>query len=220
MVQIFPSLIAADILNLTDEINRLDRYTDGYHIDIMDFLFVPNLTWGPMFANAIRMQTQKTLWIDLLVDYPEKYFDQLQLHANDIVTIHYEAQGVQQHIYDLIERIHSNGWRASVSINAETPVAALEPYLQKVDDILLMSVNPGFSGQNFVSESVDRLKQLNDLRKNQNLSFTIGMDGGIDRYTLPELIPYDVNQVAVGSGIFGADNPITEIAMLKNIGSK
>lgn len=183
MTNIFPSLIAADILNLADEINRLDPYVAGYHIDIMDFHFVPNLTWGPMFANAIREQTHKTLWVDLLVDNPDKYLHELTLHANDIVTIHYEAQGVQTEIHNIIKHIQTYRWRASLGINPQTPVDTITPYLKYVDHVLLMSVEPGFSGQDFVATSVDKLEQLNQIRKRHNYTFTIGMDGGIDRQT-------------------------------------
>ena len=210
---IYPSLISADLLNLQREIKLLEPWSAGFHLDVMDFHFVPNLTWGPDFVNAIRKTTPKQLWIDLLVDDPILYLDRFLLANNDIVSVHYESN------YDnaIFEEIRIRGWLASLALNPTTPLEVILPFLGSVDHILLMSVNPGFSGQNFVMESVEKLKKLHDIRNKYNLTFSIGMDGGLNQTTLPALLTYGVDTIAVASCIFEHKNPAQELQRLTNL---
>lgn len=212
MAALFPSLISANLLNLETEIHALDPYVSGYHLDVMDFHFVPNLTWGPSFINAIRTATKKPLFIHLMVEYPEKYFDRLKLHENDIVAIHYESPSLYTP-KQLLELISSYGWTASLAINPSTsldPVFSLKDYLSNV---LLMSVEPGFSGQSFIPHTFEKLATLSNWRKEQNLSFTISVDGGINESNFSELVTLGVDQLAVASAIF---NQADRIAAIRN----
>jgi len=200
---IFPSLISApDMLDLRSLINKIDGICDGYHIDIMDYHFVPNLTWGPMFANAIRTASHKQIWVDLLVEHPETYIPDLQLNHGDSITFHIESE----HDDTIIKQIHDAEYFAGAGISPETPLEHLTPYIEHVDHILLMSVTPGFSGQDFAPNSVARLQQLAKWRSEHNLELYIAMDGGIDAHNITELSQNGANMFAIGSGIFDADD--------------
>lgn len=202
--KIYPSLISGDLLNLEQQIKSLEPHCAGFHLDVMDFHFVPNLTWGPDFINAIRAVTQQQVWVDLLVDQPLPYLERLKLRSGDIVSIHYES------MYDtnIFYQLHIKGWKASLALDPKTPIEVIIPFLDVIDHVLLMSVVPGFSGQEFVYESVEKLKKLHLLREEHEAEFTIGMDGGLNATTLPLVLPYGIDTVAIASGIFSAKNPL------------
>lgn len=217
MPALFPSLISSKILDLDAEINRLQPFVDGFHIDVMDFHFVPNLTWGPLFVNAIRRTTVKQLWVHLMVDTPKPYLDMMKLNAKDIVSVHYESVSLLP-LKALLANIKSNGQTASIAINPETPIASVAQLFQQEPypaHILLMSVNPGFSGQTFLSPSLQRLQELIDLRKSLDASFTIGMDGGINPKNIHEIKKISIDQIAVGSGIFEQQDQLKAIQILR-----
>lgn len=208
--KIYPSLISGDLLNLEQQIKALEPHCAGFHLDVMDFHFVPNLTWGPDFINAIRTATTQQLWIDLLVDEPLPYLSRLKLNHNDIVSIHYES------IYDtnIFYQMHMKNWQASLALDPKTPIEVIIPFLDVIDHVLLMSVVPGFSGQEFVHESVEKLKKLHALREEHEAEFSIGMDGGLSATTLPLVVPYGVDTIAIASAIFNAPNPVEELKKL------
>lgn len=210
MKLIFPSLIASDILDLRTVLSQFKSECAGFHIDIMDYHFVPNLTWGPMFANAIRKETNAQLWIDLLVERPEQYIEQLHLRGGDMVTFHSESN----HDENIVSHIQDHGYKAGIGISPSTPLEHIAPYLAQVDHVLLMSVEPGFSGQDFVPESPTRLQTLTTWRQTQNYTYTIAMDGGIDTQNIHELARLGANLFAVGSGIFGEQDPIRALTKL------
>ena len=212
-VRIYPSLIASDILNLQDVVTQLDPHCAGYHIDIMDYHFVPNLTWGPMFANAIRTASHNQLWIDLLVEYPERYIPDLQLNTNDMITVHVEST----HDDNIITTIKKAGYQAGIGINPSTPLEQLHPYIDSVDHVLLMSVEPGFSGQEFVPESIDRLHTLASWQAKMHHPFTIAMDGGIDKNNIAQLANIGTKQFSIGSGVFGSHDPVKEMYALMKL---
>lgn len=211
--KIYPSLISGDLLNLEQQIKILEPHCAGFHLDVMDFHFVPNLTWGPDFINAIRKAASQQLWIDLLVDEPLPYFERLKLQSGDIVSIHYES------IYDtnIFYQMHIKGWKASLALDPKTPIEVILPFLDVIDHVLLMSVVPGFSGQDFVYESVEKLKKLHALRKEHEAEFTIGMDGGLNASTLPLVLPYGIDTIAIASGIFSAPDPVEELKKLREL---
>jgi ribulose-phosphate 3-epimerase len=208
--KIYPSLISGDLLNLERQITLLEPHCAGFHLDVMDFHFVPNLTWGPDFIDAIRKVTKQQLWIDLLVDQPLPYLERLRLRHGDIVSIHYES------LYDnnIFYQLHMKSWKASLALDPKTPIEVIIPFLDVIDHVLLMSVVPGFSGQEFVHESVEKLKKLHALRKEHKAEFTIGMDGGLNAQTLPLVLPYGVDTLAIASGIFNAQDPVEELKTL------
>lgn len=217
MAHIFPSLIAGDLLNLQKEIETLDSYVDGYHLDIMDNHFVPNLTWGPMFINAISQATYRTLWVHLMVDNPMNWTDLLFLPPGSIYTFHLEAK---KEIPKLIKQIKEKKWLASIAINPKTSVEEIFPLLNAIDQVLVMSVEPGFSGQNFLSKVVEKVERLAAYRHTSGSTFDIGIDGGIDNNNISMLAEKGVNDFAIANGVFKATNSITKLQELKNLTQK
>ncbi len=214
MAELFPSLISADLLNLQQQVDLLDPYVEGYHLDIMDFHFVPNLTWGPPFINALRQATDKPLFIHLMVEYPENYFDRMNLHEGDIVAIHYESPSALT-VHTLFKEIRKQGWIPSIALNPTTSLESIYPLKDVLKNVLIMSVNPGFSGQPFLPHSAEKLKTLAAWRRSHNLSFIIGMDGGINKNNCKELIKNGADQLAIASAIFNHATPVEALLKIK-----
>jgi ribulose-phosphate 3-epimerase len=210
-VTIYPSLISGDILNLEQQIKILEPHCDGFHIDVMDWHFVPNLTWGPMFINAIDAITNKPLFVHLMIDNVYPFLDRLILQEHDIVSFHIESTS---EIEKIIHRIKEKNWRSSVAIKPNTPLEETFSFLPMVDMVLLMSVQPGFSGQQFLPESIGRLESLVCYREQHNLSFKIAMDGGINQDNIKELAQKGVDQVGIASGIFDYEDPVKALKLL------
>lgn len=208
MVGIFPSLISANLLHLQEELTNLEPFVAGFHIDVMDFHFVPNLTWGPSFINQIRTGTKKPLWIHLMVEYPERYFERLDLNPGDIVTVHCESPS----LYDLTTLsalISKRGWLPSIALNPTTPIRVLDGL--SVDHVVLMSVEPGFSGQPFIPDTLEKLKALNAQRSHTAMPSLIAVDGGIAESNIQELIENGANQLAIASAIFSQPDRVAAI---------
>jgi ribulose-phosphate 3-epimerase len=208
MVEIFPSLISADLLALREVILSLEPEVAGFHLDVMDFHFVPNLTWGPAFINQIRLATKKQLWVHLMVDYPETYFDRLMLNPGDIVTIHIESPSNHSLNY-LSAALTDRGWTPSVALNPTTPLEALNGLT--FNHVLLMSVEPGFSGQPFIPDIVGKLRTLSNRRAQTGIPQTIALDGGINKDNVKELIHNGADQLALATAIFSDFNPAAAI---------
>ncbi|MCL5436749.1 MAG: ribulose-phosphate 3-epimerase [Candidatus Dependentiae bacterium] len=207
MAQIYPSLIAGDVLNLGPMARMLEPHCTGFHLDVMDFQFVQNLTCGPLFVNALRKAVTKPLWVHLMVEHPEKYLKQLQLKSKDLISVHLESA----HDPNIFTTIRSQGLLASIAINPDTEITQLAPYLDRVDHVLLMTVRPGFSGQKFLVGSVERLAELKKIMEYLKHKPLIGVDGGLNRETLPQLLDMGIDMAGMGSGIFEQDNPATEL---------
>jgi len=201
MIEIFPSLISANLLNLQKEIETLEPYCAGFHLDVMDFHFVDNLTWGFDFVNQIRKATKKKLQIHLMVDYPEKYISRLSLNPGDIISFHIESP-TNLNLEQILATIKNLNLIASVAISPFTPLESLINLNFKLEHVLLMSVRPGFSGQSFMPHSIDRLKALNNFRMAHDLDFKICVDGGINAQNYKSLINNGANQLAIASAIF------------------
>jgi ribulose-phosphate 3-epimerase len=178
----------------------------------MDFHFVQNLTWGPAVINAIRQATSHNIWVHLMVDDPQKYMSVLELTTRDILSVHLEAISSPE----IIATIKNKGWRASVAINPETPLEALEPYFSLVDDILIMSVRPGFSGQSFIPHTLDKLKELKKIQDAEKYTFTISMDGGINLSNIATVINNGATNIALGSALFNGD-PVKNIQKILGV---
>ncbi len=218
MAYLYPSLISSDLLALNATIKTLEPYCAGFHVDVMDNHFVPNLTLGPDFVNSIRKAATKRLWVHLMVEKPKTIVDRLHLHHGDIVSIHYET--VTDHeMVKIVRELHQRKILFSLAINPTTAVEVIKPYIHEnmLDQVLLMSVNPGFSGQSFLPDSSHRLQALYDLREEHALNFAIGMDGGITTENLPKLIKEGVDDVAVASAIFQNENPLENIKKLNEL---
>ncbi len=214
MTKIYPSLIAADLLRLKEEIRQLQPYCDGFHLDVMDNHFVPNLTFGADIVNAVSAATTKQLWVHLMVDNPISWCNTLTLQAESIVSFHIEATKKAQ---DIIKQIKENNWRASIAIKPKTPVAAIFPLLNTIDQVLLMSVEPGFSGQQFLPSVVDKIEPLITYRKDHGLSFAIGIDGGINQENIGMLATKGVEDFAVAAAIFDQPDPVAALKKLRKV---
>lgn len=213
-MEIYPSLISADILNLRNVIEVFNDHCDGYHIDIMDDHFVPNLTWGPAFVNAIAKITTLPLHVHLMVDNPEKWIGRIKVKSGDIFIFHYEAIKDFQKIKVLIELIKNQKCLVGIAINPDTSIEKVFDYLFLVDHILLMSVDPGFSGQKFIPEVIEKVQPLISFKENHDLNFKIGMDGGIGLDNIGMLAKRGVKQFGVASAIFSAKD---SVGMLNNL---
>lgn len=197
---IFPSIISADVLNFATILHQLEPDCDGFHLDIMDWHFVPNLTMGPMFIQAFIKATPKSLFIHLMIEKVEKFLSTFTPRSVDTVAFHIEAQ---EDISALLQTLKKKQCKKSLAINPSTPLDKLKPYLDQIDSVLLMSVNPGFSGQEFIESSFERLQQLHALRIQQKHSFEIVVDGGVDMNNIAQINQYGANQVGIASAIFG-----------------
>ena len=214
MISIYPSLISADLLNLQKEIKNLEPYCAGFHIDIMDNHFVPNLTWGQMFVDAIGKITDKPLWVHLMVDNPSIFVDSLVLNANSILTFHIESVS---DVKKISARIENKNIIPSIAISPKTPVEKIFPFLNLVHHVLIMTVEPGFSGQDFLQSSVSKIDTLFAYCQFNGLKVKIGVDGGVGRENIGELAKKGVDSFAIGSGIFGYENRVEAIKKLYDL---
>jgi ribulose-phosphate 3-epimerase len=202
MVRIFPSLIGAPLLELKTVINILDPEVDGYHIDIMDNHFVPNLTWGAAFIDAFAHATQKVLWIHLMVTDPMRVLAQCNnIPSRSIISFHYHNE---QQARQLIDFIHNIDCLASITLTPDTDPASLYPLLFDVDHVLVMTVKPGFSGQKFLSNMVPTIQTLYKYTRAHNLMTMLAADGGINCSNIALLASCGITDVAVAHAIFSA----------------
>ena len=201
-VQILPSVLSADFRRLGEQVAEVERAgADRIHIDVMDGRFVPNITVGPLVVEAIRHGTTLPLDVHLMIVEPERYLDDFAAAGADIILVHQEAC---PHLHRTIERIKNLGKQAGVVLNPATPSATLEEVLPAVDQILLMSVNPGFGGQRFIAASIDKIRRLRDLLDERGSSAAIEVDGGIDSTTAPQVAAAGATLLVAGSAIFNA----------------
>ena len=201
-VQILPSILSADFRRLGEQVAEVERAgADRIHIDVMDGRFVPNITVGPLVVEAIRQSTGLPLDVHLMIVEPERYLDAFAAAGADIIMVHQEAS---PHLHRTIEQIKNLGKRAGVVLNPATPLATLEEVLPAVDQILLMSVNPGFGGQRFIAASTDKVRRLHDLLDECGSAAAIEVDGGIDPTTAPQVAAAGAALLVAGSAIFNA----------------
>ena len=213
-MEIFPSLISADILNLEKVVKSLDPHCNGYHIDVMDDHFVPNLTWGPMFVNAIKKNTNLPLHVHLMVDNPLVWIDRVLLSQKDIFIFHVEVFNDHQRMENLIQDVKNKGWSVGVAVNPKTDIKLVFDYLKDLDHVLIMSVEPGFSGQKFIQNVITKIEPLIKKRSELNLSFKIGMDGGIGTENIRKLLEMGVDQFGIASAIFSKKDPVKALQEL------
>jgi ribulose-phosphate 3-epimerase len=213
MVKIAPSILAANLTSLKEEIERLESAkADLIHIDVMDGSFVPNITFGPDIVRAIRKVTSLPLDVHLMINNPQKFIKPFLQAGSDIVTVHSEAPG---DLEEAIGLIREGRKKVGIAINPKTPLLAIEEFLAKVDMVTVMSVHPGFAGQIFIPAVISKIKELKDLISKKNLKVEIEVDGGINATTAPEVIKAGADILACGMGIFAAKDTKQAIKRLR-----
>jgi ribulose-phosphate 3-epimerase len=212
---IAPSILSADFSKLGTEIEMINKSEAQWiHVDIMDGMFVPNITFGPWIVRTLKKITDKVLDVHLMVEKPDRFFEDFRNAGADILTVHYEAC---THLHRSIQKIKSLGMKAGVSVNPHTGVNFLEDILPYVDLVLIMSVNPGFGGQKFIESSYRKIEKLKALITNKNLSTLIEVDGGVSIDNAEKLIFAGAEVLVSGNAIFKSENPKEYINSLAKI---
>ena len=212
-LKIAPSILSADFARMGDAVARQARYgADGGHFVVMDGHFVPNLTFGPMMCAAVRPLTRLPLDVHLMVERPGDYVEPFHAAGADCITFHVEADA---HVHRTLQSIRARGMRAGVVLNPATPVCMAEPVLPLCDLVLLMSVNPGFGGQAFIPEVLDKIRALRALIDARGLPTEIEVDGGINPDTARLCAAAGATVLVAGSSVFRADDPAAMIAALR-----
>ncbi|HOJ31472.1 MAG TPA: ribulose-phosphate 3-epimerase [bacterium] len=212
-MMISPSLLSADFANLGKEVSAVTQSgADMIHFDVMDGHFVPNITFGPMILAAIRKYTHLPFEAHLMISHPEKYWKQFSDAGADIIGFHIEVNIDHNH---LIKEIHAAGKKACIVINPPTEISSLEKVLSSIDIVLVMTVNPGFGGQKFISSNLKKIEWLDSQRKKNNYNFLIEVDGGINYETAPLVKKAGTDILVAGSFIFGSSDYKKTIENLK-----
>ena len=214
-ILISPSFLSADFLNLEKEAVKINNSeADYFHLDIMDGLFVPNITFGIPVVKAIKKAAKLPLDVHLMIVDPDRYIKDFAEAGADILTVHYEAC---KHLHRTLQNIKSFGIKAGVSLNPHTPVSLLEDILQMTDLVLIMSVNPGFGGQSFIENTYKKIKELRKMIDNQGLNVLIEVDGGVNLENGKKIFEAGADVLVAGSSIFKSDNPMDTISKMKKL---
>jgi ribulose-phosphate 3-epimerase len=216
IMKISPSILAADFSRLGEEVRAVELAGADYiHVDVMDGHFVPNLTIGPPIVKAIRGSTPLPLDVHLMIARPDEFINDFAAAGANILTVHVETVA---HLHRTLTEIRKRGMKAGISLNPATPICMIEPILKYVDLVLVMSVNPGFGGQEFISEVLPKIREIRRLIETQGLPVELEVDGGIKTDNIAVVAKAGADVFVSGSGIFGTrDYAQTIVAMRKNI---
>ena len=217
-IEIAPSILASNFARLGDEINKVEEGgADVIHVDVMDGHFVPNISLGVPVVASLRKATRLPLDVHLMIEQPEEYIEDFIRAGADRVLVHQEATA---HLDRALEMIRENGAQAGAVINPATPVIMLSDVLDKLDTVLVMSVNPGFGGQKFIPNSFEKIRQLNQWRARYNASFRIEVDGGVDLGNAGELAQAGANTFVAGTSIFHTSDPAAATRQLRKLATE
>ncbi|NRD78831.1 ribulose-phosphate 3-epimerase [Bacillus sp. BRMEA1] len=213
MVKIAPSILSADFSKLGEEILAVEKAGADYiHVDVMDGHFVPNITIGPLIVEAIRPITKLPLDVHLMIENPSQYIEAFAKAGADYLTVHVEAD---RHLHRTIQKIKSLGVKAGVVINPATPVDTIQHIIGDIDLVLLMSVNPGFGGQKFIPEVLNKIRQVKQMADEKGLNIEIEVDGGVNSETARQCIEAGANVLVAGSAVYNEEDYAKAISQIR-----
>ncbi|MFN5422109.1 MAG: ribulose-phosphate 3-epimerase [bacterium] len=213
---IAPSLLSADFLHLQEAAELVNRSEAAWlHLDVMDGRFVPNISFGLPVISAIRKATNKVCDVHLMIEEPEKYAEAFKQAGADVLTVHVEAC---RHLHRNLQQIHSLGMKAGIALNPHTPITSIQEVLGEADLVCVMTVNPGFGGQQFIKSMLKKIEHLKEIIIKQGLNTMIEVDGGVTVDNASEIVKAGADILVAGNTVFNAKDPETTIKTLKNIG--
>ncbi|MFV0198985.1 ribulose-phosphate 3-epimerase [Empedobacter falsenii] len=208
-----PSILAADFGNLAKDIEMVNNsQAEWFHLDVMDGVFVPNISYGMPIIDKINSLTNKVLDVHLMIVDPDRYISTFKQVGADILTVHYEAC---THLHRTLQAIKAEGMKAGVALNPHTPVSVLEDVINDLDLVLIMSVNPGFGGQKFIENTYNKVSKLKQMITEANANVIIEIDGGVGIQNASKLVEAGADALVAGSAVFNAENPTAYIEALK-----
>ena len=209
-----PSLLSADFGHLADDIEMLNKSNcDWFHLDVMDGVFVPNISFGFPVMEAMKRHARKPLDVHLMIERPEKFIPEVQRLGALVMNVHQEAC---VHLHRVLQQIRNAGMMSGVTLNPSTPVSMVEDVLEEADLVMLMSVNPGFAGQRFIEHTYEKVARLREMIDRRHLPTLIEVDGGVCRENAARLYEAGADVLVAGSAVFRAQNPVEEVDILKN----
>jgi len=210
---ISPSVLSCDFANIQRDVEMINNSSaDWFHVDVMDGVFVPNISFGFPVVEAIKKHATKPLDVHLMIVNPDQYIETFKKAGADLLTVHYEAC---THLHRTIQVIKANGMKAGVALNPHTPVSVLEDVIEELDLVLIMSVNPGFGGQKFIQNTYKKVEALKTLITKNNSSALIEIDGGVDLNNYKKLLDVGADVLVAGNTVFSSQNPKATIEVLK-----
>ena len=212
---IAPSMLACNFGKLEEEIDLVNKSEAGwFHIDVMDGVFVPNISFGTPVMEVFKKHARKTLDVHLMIVNPERYVQKFAELGSEILTVHLEAS---THLHRTVENIKNNGMKSGVAINPHTPVSSLNAIITDIDLVCLMSVNPGFGGQSFIENTYKKVEELRSLIEKTNSRALIEVDGGVNNENAKQLFDSGANVLVAGSSVFKSEDPISTISYLNSL---
>lgn len=214
-VKLSPSILSADFTRLAEEVKKVEPLSDYIHLDVMDGHFVPNITYGLLIGEAVNRVTNVPIDTHLMIENPEAFVDDF-CKISEIVSVHYESTN---HLNRLINRIKEHDRKAFVAINPHTIVELLEDIIMDIDGVLVMSVNPGFGGQRFIPNTLNKIRKLDEMRKTMGLTFEIEIDGGINEETFRSVLRAGADILVMGNYVFSSEDPLKALKLIKEFDS-